>query len=59
MAKFIDLGTAIVNTNFIIRVEMASNGRAEIYMSDGTMFPCNHFNISDLCETNTLSSNQK
>lgn len=39
MAKFIDLGTAIVNTNFIIRVEMASNGRAEIYMSDGTMFP--------------------
>lgn len=59
MAKFIDLGTAIVNTNFIIRVEMASNGRAEIYMSDGTMFPCNRFNISALCETNTHSSNQK
>ena len=59
MAKFIDLGTAIVNTNFIMRVEMASNGRAEIYMSDGTMFPCNHFNISDLCETSTHLSNQK
>ena len=59
MAKFIDLGTAIVNTNFIIRVEMASNGRTEIYMSEGTMLPCNHFNISDLCETSTHSSNQK
>lgn len=52
MSKFINLGIAIVNTSYIIRVEMESNGRAEIYMSDGTMFRCDHFNVSDLYETN-------
>lgn len=40
MGRFINLGIAIVNTSYIIRVEMESNGRAEIYMSDGTMFRC-------------------
>ena len=37
MGRFINLGIAIVNTSYIIRVEMESDGRAEIYMSDGTM----------------------
>lgn len=40
MGRFINLGIAIVNTSYIIRVEMESDGRAEIYMSDGTMFRC-------------------
>lgn len=35
MGRFINLGIAIVNTSYIIRVEMESDGRAEIYMSDG------------------------
>lgn len=43
MGRFINLGIAIVNTSYIIRVEMESDGRAEIYMSDGTMFRCDHF----------------
>ena len=34
MGRFINLGIAIVNTSYIIRVEMESDGRAEIYMSD-------------------------
>lgn len=51
MAKFINLGIAIVNTSYIIRVEMESNGRAEIYMSDGTMFRCENFNVSELYGT--------
>lgn len=42
MGRFINLGIAIVNTSYIIRVEMESDGRAEIYMSDGTMFRCDH-----------------
>lgn len=46
MGRFINLGIAIVNTSYIIRVEMESNGRAEIYMSDGTMFRCDHFDAS-------------
>lgn len=33
MGRFINLGIAIVNTSYIIRVEMESDGRAEIYMS--------------------------
>lgn len=36
----------------IIRVEMESDGRAEIYMSDGTMFRCDHFDASQLYGTN-------
>lgn len=52
MSKFINLGIAIVNTSYIIRVEMVSNGRAEIYMSDGTMFRCDHFDVSQLYGTN-------
>lgn len=32
MGRFINLGIAIVNTSYIIRVEMESDGRAEIYM---------------------------
>ena len=52
MAKFINLGIAIVNTSYIIRVEMESNGRAEIYMSDGTMFRCENFNVAELFGTN-------
>lgn len=48
MGRFINLGIAIVNTSYIIRVEMESNGRAEIYMSDGTMFRCDHFDASQL-----------
>ena len=47
MGRFINLGIAIVNTSYIIRVEMESNGRAEIYMSDGTMFRCDHFDASN------------
>lgn len=35
-----------------IRVEMESDGRAEIYMSDGTMFRCDHFDASQLYGTN-------
>lgn len=31
MSRFINLGIAIVNTSYIIRVEMESDGRAEIY----------------------------
>lgn len=31
MGRFINLGIAIVNTSYIIRVEMESDGRAEIY----------------------------
>ena len=50
--RFINLGIAIVNTSYIIRVEMESNGRAEIYMSDGTMFRCDHFDASQLYGTN-------
>lgn len=34
MGRFINLGIAIVNTSYIIRVEMESDGRAEIYMSE-------------------------
>lgn len=52
MGRFINLGIAIVNTSYIIRVEMESNGRAEIYMSDGTMFRCANFNVSELYGTN-------
>lgn len=52
MGRFINLGIAIVNTSYIIRVEMESNGRAEIYMSDGTMFRCDHFDASQLYGTN-------
>jgi len=52
MSKFINLGIAIVNTSYIIRVEMESNGRAEIYMSDGTMFRCDHFDVFQLYGTN-------
>ena len=48
MGRFINLGIAIVNTSYIIRVEMESNGRAEIYMSDG----CDHFDASQLYGTN-------
>lgn len=48
MGRFINLGIAIVNTSYIIRVEMESDGRAEIYMSDGTMFRCDHFDASQL-----------
>lgn len=48
----INLGIAIVNTSYIIRVEMESDGRAEIYMSDGTMFRCDHFDASQLYGTN-------
>lgn len=40
MGRFINLGIAIVNTSYIIRVEMESDGRAEIYMSDGPMVRC-------------------
>ena len=52
MGRFINLGIAIVNTSYIIRVEIESNGRAEIYMSDGTMFRCDHFDASQLYGTN-------
>lgn len=52
MAHFVNLGIAIVNTNYIIRVEMDSNGRAEIYMCDGTMFRCDDFNVAELYGTN-------
>lgn len=52
MGRFINLGIAIVNTSYIIRVEMESDGRAEIYMSDGTMFRCDHFDVSQLYGTN-------
>lgn len=52
MGRFINLGIAIVNTSYIIRVEMESDGRAEIYMSDGTMFRCDHFDASQLYGTN-------
>ena len=31
---------------------MESDGRAEIYMSDGTMFRCDHFDASQLYGTN-------
>ena len=48
MGRFINLGIAIVNTSYIIRVEMESDGRAEIYVSDGTMFRCDHFDASQL-----------
>lgn len=37
MGRFINLGIAIVNTSYIIRVEMESDGRAEIYMSEGNV----------------------
>ena len=52
---WVDLSTSvsrIVNTSYIIRVEMESDGRAEIYMSDGTMFRCDHFDASQLYGTN-------
>ena len=52
MGRFINLGIAIVNISYIIRVEMESDGRAEIYMSDGTMFRCDHFDASQLYGTN-------
>ena len=52
MGRFINLGIAIVNTSYIIRVEMESDGRAEIYMSDGTIFHCAHFDASQLYCTN-------
>mgnify|MGYP000758142960 CR=1 FL=1 len=52
MGRFINLGIAIVNTSYIIRVEMESDGRAEIYMSDGTMFRCDHFDAAQLYGTN-------
>ena len=48
MGRFVNLGVAIVNTDYIIRVETDSSGRAEIYMSDGTMFRCDNFNLADL-----------
>ena len=50
MGRFINLGIAIVNTSYFIQME--SNGRAEIYMSDGTMFRCDHFDASQLYGTN-------
>ncbi len=43
MGRFINLGIAIVNTSYIIRVEMES---------DGTMFRCDHFDASQLYGTN-------
>ena len=49
MGRFINRSIAIVNTSYIIRVEMEFDGRAEIYMSDGTMF---HFDASQLYGTN-------
>ena len=48
MGRFINLGIAIVNADYIIRVETESSGRAEIYMSDGTMFRCDNFKVSEL-----------
>lgn len=48
----INRSIAIVNTSYIIRVEMEFDGRAEIYMSDGTMFRCDHFDASQLYGTN-------
>lgn len=45
MGRFINLGIAIVNADYIIRVETESSGRAEIYMSDGTMFHCDNFEV--------------
>lgn len=33
MGRFINRSIAIVNTSYIIRVEMEFDGRAEIYMS--------------------------
>lgn len=41
-----------VKPGILIRVEMESDGRAEIYMSDGTMFRCDHFDASQLYGTN-------
>ena len=52
MGRFINRSIAIVNTSYIIRVEMEFDGRAEIYMSDGTMFRCDHFDASQLYGTN-------
>ena len=48
MGRFINLGIAIVNTDYIVRVESDSSGRAEIYLADGTMFRSDNFNISEL-----------
>ena len=52
MGRFINRSIAIVNTSYIIRVQMEFDGRAEIYMSDGTMFRCDHFDASQLYGTN-------
>ena len=48
MGRFINLGIAIVNADYIIRVETEQSGRAEVYMSDGTMFRCENFKVSEL-----------
>lgn len=48
MSRFINLGIAIVNTDYIIRVETNSDGGAQVYMSDGTMFHCDDFSACDL-----------
>ena len=48
MSRFINLGIAIVNADYIIRVETNPNGSAQIYMSDGTMFHCDDFSACDL-----------
>ena len=36
MSRFINLGIAIVNADYIIRVETNSDGGAQVYMFDNT-----------------------
>lgn len=48
MSRFINLGVAIVNADYIIRVETFSEGNSAVYMSDGTMFRCDDLKVSDL-----------
>ena len=52
MGRFLKHPLPRLKTSYIIRVEMESDGRAEIYMSDGTMFRCDHFDASQLYGTN-------
>ena len=48
MTRFIDVGVARVNASYIVRVEGQPDGSAEVYMIDGTMFHCDHFDYAEL-----------
>ena len=52
MGRFINLGIAIVNTSYIIRVYLESDHRADVYISEGPKFRCDHFEASLLYGTN-------